>query len=410
MTPCVLDNGMVVLQAPMAHLQTVSLGVWVRSGARGETHHGISHCLEHMAFKGTTLRNAREIAVAVEDVGGDINAATGHETTAYYMRLLKKDLPLGLEILSDILCHPTFPQEELAREQDVIVQEIGHTKDTPDDLVFDMLLESAYPNQPLGRPILGTESSVRAINRKILLDHRQKHYRGGGMVVAAAGAVQNFNALCQKHFACVPNGSIPSAQKAHWGGTPKFHHRPLEQVHLALGFEGFSHGHPHVFTQALFVTILGTGMSSRLFQEIREKRGLCYSVFSFAWTFADTGLVGVYAATSPQNMQECLHALCGELHRMSENITQEELLRARAQSEAGLLMGLESSSVQASRLARDQMLYGRIRPIQEILDRIHAVTTQDIQNFAQQCLKNPPALAAIGNTLPSYNTVVSKLS
>ena len=217
-----------------------------------------------------------------------------------------------------------------------------------------------------------------------------RQYRGQGMVIAAAGATENLNSLCEAHFTSLPPGSIPPSPPARWDGTPKIHPRDLEQAHLTLGFQGLPHHHPDIFTQALFTSILGTGMSSRLFQEVREKRGLCYSVFSFSWSFADTGLVGVYAATSPRALRECLHTLCGELRRMTQDVTEDELQRARAQTKAALLMGLESSSIQAARLARDQLLHGRVRPLRELLTHIEAVSTEDIHRFATDLLTSHP--------------------
>ena len=274
-----LASGLSVVTDRMPHLESASLGVWIGSGSRYEKadEHGISHLLEHMAFKGTKRRNARQIAEEIEAVGGDLNAATSVESTAYYARVLKADVPLALDVLSDILSDPTFDAEELRREQNVIVQEIGATEDTPDDLVFDRLQETAFPGQAVGRSILGTPKTVRSFNAARLRAYLSRNYRAPDMIVAAAGAVDHAAIVAdvEKHFAAFTGPSAPSPEAAHFRGCSRVETRDLEQVHIALALQGVPVRDEQLYSLQVFTNVLGGGMSSRLFQEVREKRGLC---------------------------------------------------------------------------------------------------------------------------------------
>ena len=298
-----LPSGLTVVTDNMPHLQTASLGVWVGSGARDElqNEHGISHLLEHMAFKGTRRRSARQIAEEIEMVGGDINAATSSETTAYTASVLRADIPLALDVLSDILANPTFDKDELKREQNVIVQEIGASEDNPDDIVFDYLQNTAFPNQPIGRAILGTRESVRSFQDQNLRTYLSRNYRAPDMVVAATGSVDHAAVVAEaeRRFAGFDGPAAPVPQPATFGGGVKLEARDLEQVHIALALEGLSQKDPQYFSLQVFAIVLGGGMSSRLFQEVREKRGLCYTISAFHAPYADTGMFGIYSGTGP---------------------------------------------------------------------------------------------------------------
>jgi predicted Zn-dependent peptidase len=280
-----LPSGLTVVTAEMPHLETASLGVWVGSGSRDERsdEHGISHLLEHMAFKGTTRRTARQIAEEIEAVGGDLNAATSVETTAYYARVLKADVPLALDVLSDILSDPAFDPEELQREQNVIVQEIGAVEDTPDDLIWDRLQTIAFPDQPVGRSILGTPATVRSFDRRRIAGYLTRNYRGPDMVVAAAGAVDHRAVVreAEHRFASFTSAPAPVPESARFVGGSHLEARDLEQVHVALAMSGVPHRDPSLMSLDVFANVLGGGMSSRLFQEVREPRGLCYAIHSF---------------------------------------------------------------------------------------------------------------------------------
>src|SRR6267378_1421512 len=296
-----LPSGLTIVTDAMPHLQTASLGVWVGSGSRDERpdEHGMAHFFEHMAFKGTRRRTARQIAEEIEAVGGDLNAATSIESTAYYARVLKADVPLALDVLSDILSEPAFDPEELKREQGVIIQEIGAAEDAPDDVVFDKLQETAFPGQPIGRSILGTRESVRSFDRRKLAAYLTRNYRAPDMVVAAAGAVDHQAVVdeVERRFASFAGPAAPVPEPARFIGGSHIEARDLEQVHVALAMPGVPQCDPSLFSLQVFTSVLGGGMSSRLFQEVREIRGLCYAIYAFHAPYSDTGMFGLYAGT-----------------------------------------------------------------------------------------------------------------
>lgn len=396
-----LANGMVVLTDDMPHLESASLGVWVKAGARSErkTEHGISHLLEHMAFKGTTSRTALRIAEAIEDVGGDLNAATSIEHTGYFARVLKEDVTLAADILADILQNSTFSDDELAREKQVIVQEIGAARDNPDDHVFDLFQQAAYPTQPIGRTILGTVDSVRSFNSDTIRKYMRRNYVGDHMVIAAAGNVDHdelVRVATDRFSELAPNGA-PAPQRAEYLGGQERLLSDHEQAHIVLGFEGRAYHSDGFYAAQVLASILGGGMSSRLFQEIREKRGLCYSVYSFHWAFADSGVFGVAAATGEDEVPELVPVVLDELRRATETITEEEVVRVRNQIRAGLLMSLESPSARAGQLARQQILWGRPIAMAETVERINRITAARVREVAEQIFTSgTPTLAGIG--------------
>jgi predicted Zn-dependent peptidase len=390
-----------VVTDSMPHLQTATLGVWVGSGSRDEQpdEHGISHLLEHMAFKGTKRRTARQIAEQIEAVGGDINAATSFETTAYYASVLKTDVPLALDVLSDILSNPTFDPAELKREQNVIVQEIGATEDTPDDLVFDYLQSSAFPDQPMGRSILGTRESVCSFRDQNLRAYLSRNYRGPDMVVAATGAVDHavIVAEVERHFGQFNGPAAPAPQSAQFGGGARLEARDLEQVHIALAVEGLPQRDPALFSLHAFAIVLGGGMSSRLFQEVREKRGLCYTISAFHAPYIDTGMFGIYAGTDAADVKELMQVVVDEMAATAANINEVEIARAKAQIKVGLLMGLESSGARARQLANQILTYGRVLTIEEMVARIDNVTVESARAAGAALIARArPAIAALG--------------
>ena len=396
-----LPSGLVVVTDAMPHLETASLGVWVGCGSRDERsdEHGISHLLEHMAFKGTTRRSARQIAEEIEAVGGDINAATSVETTAYYARVLRADVPLALDVLSDILADPAFDPRELAVEQNVIVQEIGATEDTPDDLVFDHLQATAFPNQPVGRSILGTRESVCSFNAARLRSYLARNYRGPDMVIAATGAVDNAMVVAEAErlFSGFAGPGAPAPEPARFGGGSYIETRELEQAHLALALEGVPQRDPTLHSLQVFSNILGGGMSSRLFQEVREARGLCYSIYSFHMPYTDTGFFGLYAGTDATKASELMRVVIEQIADAAETITETEIARAKAQMKAGLLMALESSSARAQQLANQILAYGRPIPLAELVAKIDAVTVESARTAGRALIgRSKPAIAALG--------------
>jgi predicted Zn-dependent peptidase len=396
-----LPSGLVVVTDAMPHLETAALGVWVGSGSRDERpdEHGISHLLEHMAFKGTSRRSARQIAEEIEAVGGDLNAATSIETTAYYARVLKADVPLALDVLSDILSDPSFDPEELQREQNVIVQEIGAAEDTPDDLIWDRLQDTAFPGQPIGRSILGTPTTVRSFDRTRLATYLKRNYRGPDMVIGAAGAIEHRAVVgeVERRFASFTAPAAPVPEPARFVGGSRIESRDLEQVHVALAMQGVPQRDPTLYSLQVFTNALGGGMSSRLFQEVRELRGLCYAIYAFHAPYSDTGMFGLYAGTDAADLPELMRVVVGEINSAAETITEAEVARAKAQMKAGLLMALESSSARAEQLARQMFAWGRPIPLDELVDRIEGVTVESARAAGRALIaRGRPAIAALG--------------
>ena len=398
-----LPSGLTVVTDTMPHLETAALGVWAGVGGRDEKpdEHGISHLLEHMAFKGTERRSSREIVEEIEAVGGDLNAATSTETTAYYARVMKDDVPLALDVLSDIVSHPTFVTEELEREKSVIEQEIGAAQDTPDDVVFEYLSELCYPDQSIGRSLLGTTKTLKAFNGDSLRNYLATHYRGPNMVVAAAGAVDHARVVAEatERFSGFAAAPAPQPAPAVFGnGGARVVHRELEQAHLTMALEGLPQADPALFSLQVFTNILGGGMSSRLFQEVREKRGLCYSIYTFHAPHADTGFFGLYTGTDPADAPEMMEVVADVINDAVETVTDAEIARAKAQMKAGLLMALESCSSRAEQLARHILAYGRPLGVDELVARIEAVTRESTRDAARTLLaRSKPAVVALGS-------------
>ncbi|MCC6735609.1 MAG: insulinase family protein [Bauldia sp.] len=396
-----LPSGLTIVTQRMEHLQSASLGVWVGAGSRAETEaeHGIAHLLEHMAFKGTKRRNAIAIAEEIEAVGGELNASTSVEMTNYYARVLKDDLPLAMDILSDIMVNSVIDEEELSRERHVVVQEIGAALDTPEDLVYDFFSEAAFPGQPLGRPILGTEASVRAMSRPAILNYLGKHYHGPSMVVAAAGAVDHaeVRALAEAGLGALPPEAAVRPAASFYRGGDRRETRDLMEAQILLGFAGRSFASPDYYAAQILSTALGGGMSSRLFQEVREKRGLCYSIYAFHWAFTDGGIFGIHAATGEDDVTQLMPVVLGEVERIAHDLTEAELNRAKAQLKAGLLMALESPVARAGQMARQILIHGRTLDASEIVAKIDAVGVDTVRRLAGTMFTaTTPTLAAIG--------------
>lgn len=411
-----LANGLRVVTVRMADLETASLGVWVDAGSRHEREeqNGIAHMLEHMAFKGTERRSARQIAEEIEAVGGYLNAYTSREHTAYYARVLKEDIGLGLDILADILQHSTFDPAELERERGVIVQEIGQAQDTPEDIIFDYLQSVAFPDQPIGRAILGTVERVNGFDRAALLSYMGEHYHGPRMVLAAAGAVDHDDIARQAEaafHALAPSAPRPMEPGRYRGGELR-KKKKLEQAHIALAFEGVPYAHKDFYACEVFVNALGGGMSSRLFQEVREKRGLAYSIYAYSNSYLDSGLIGIYAGTSERDLGELVPVIMGEIEALAEGASEEETARARAQLKAGLLMSLESSSARCEQCARQMLIFGRTVPLDEMIAAIEAVDVAAVRRFAHTLLKRGKlSLAALGPIarLAPYDKLAARL-
>jgi predicted Zn-dependent peptidase len=378
-----LSNGLTVATETLPHIESVALGVWVKSGARDERpeEHGLAHLLEHMAFKGTGSRSAWKIASEIEDVGGEINAATSVETTSFYARVLKEDVPLAIDILADILMDSQFDPSELEREQHVILQEIGAAHDTPDDVVFDRFTEAAFIDQTLGRSILGTPETVKSFTSKQLHTFMERQYGADRMVVVAAGGVNHddFVREVEKRLGSfrATATSKPATLATYTGGDFR-EQRDLMDAQIVLGFEGRAYHVRDFYASQVLSMILGGGMSSRLFQEVREKRGLCYSIYAFHWGFSDTGIFGIHAATGRDDIPKLVPVVIDELHRAGESITQEELNRARAQYRAGLMK----------------------------------LTVERLTDLSYRLFTSKPTLAAVGpvDLLPAYESISASLA
>ncbi|HEY5299752.1 MAG TPA: pitrilysin family protein [Acetobacteraceae bacterium] len=411
-----LPSGLTVVTERMDRVETVSFGAYVATGSRHETEaeNGVSHFLEHMAFKGTERRSAAKIAEEMDAVGGHLNAYTAREQTAYYAKVLKEDTALAADIIGDILTHSTFDPEELERERGVILQEIGQANDTPDDIIFDYFQEQAYPAQSLGRPVLGSEETVRAMSRTSLMGYMRRHYPASNVVVAAAGAIEHDQIvdLVQTHFADLAADPAPSAPAGRYQGGEFREDRDLDQVHIVLGFPSVAYDDPDFHPTLLLSTLLGGGMSSRLFQEVREKRGLVYSIYSFNAPLMDGGLLGIYAGTGESEAQELIPVTLDELRKVQHEVTDAELSRARAQAKAGLLMSLESTGSRCEQLARQIQVFGRVVPVAETVAKINAVDRAAIQRAAARHFRAAPTLAVLGpgGQVPSLASVAETLA
>ena len=396
-----LSNGFRIVTEYMPALESAAVGIWIEAGARHETEaqNGIAHFLEHMAFKGTARRSALQIAEEIEDVGGYINAYTSREMTAYYARVLKADVGLALDVLADIVLNQAFEPREIEIERGVILQEIGQTLDTPDDIIFDWLQEAAYPGQPIGRSILGPSAGVAGFNEADLRQFVGAHYGPGQMILSAAGAVDH-DALVRLaealfgHLAPKPTGEIPSAR---FHNGERREDRMLEQAHFALAIEAPDYCADDFYASQVFSGALGGGMSSRLFQRLREDRGLCYTVFAQSGAYADTGMITIYAGTGADEIVDLAHLTMDELKRAAEDLSEAEVARARAQMKAGLLMGLESPSARAERLAKLLSIWGRVPDLSEAISRIDAVSVAATRAHGRDLLtRSRMALALYG--------------
>ena len=395
-----LSNGLRVVTNHMPHVETVSLGVWVAAGARHEqeTEHGISHLLEHMAFKGTERRSASDIAEEIEAVGGELNAATSLETTAYYARVLKADVGLALDILGDILRIPRYAEDELEREREVILQEIAATRDSPDELAYELLQDAAYPGQPIGRPILGTVQSVKSFTAQDLRTFLGQHYVAGRMVLSAAGNVDHAAIVrhAEAQFGAMDSGSDGRFEPARYVGGTRTSAKAFEQSHLVMAFAGPSYRQQDYYTAQVFSGLFGGGMSSRLFQEVRERRGLCYAIYSSCWALADTGLFGIHAATGQEMMGKLIDVVGQQFTRAAaERPSEAELARSKAQLKAGLLMGLESSGARAEQMARQLLLFDRLIGTPELIARVDGVSAEATRELAESIVTHSAASVAV---------------
>ena len=383
-----LGNGLAVVSHRLAHLETVALGLWVLAGSRDEQEHesGIAHFLEHMAFKGTRRRSAYDIAAAIEDRGGDLNATTAPEHTGYTAHVLKEDWALALDVIADIVCDPVFDTREMERERQVILQEIAAAQDDPVDVVFEQADSVAFAGHALGRPVLGAPEVIMRLQPQDLTAFRARHYGAGRMVLAAAGNIDHEALLKQaeKLLGHLPAGEPARREKPRFHAGQAIATRPQDQAHIVLAWPFPGYLDARIWPAQVAAAVLGGGMSSRLFQELREKRGLCYDTYSYQSSQADIGVLYLYAATAPQRAEEAQALMLQVARSLSEGPTQAELARAKAQARAALVMSLESAPARAAQLARQYFAWGEVRPMQQIEARIAAITAQDVAALAQE--------------------------
>ena len=395
-----LENGLRVVTERMDRVETVSVGAWIGVGARHEPAavNGVSHLLEHMVFKGTARRSALAIAEEIEAVGGHMNAYTAREHTAYYAKMLKDDLGLAMDVISDLVQHATLDADELERERHVVIQEIHQLHDTPDDIVFENFQAVAFPDQALGRSVLGSEDLVGGMSRDAIVEYMTTHYAAPVSIVSAAGALDHAKVvdMVRDSFKDLPAGTPAARETARYGGGEVRADRDLEQVHITLGFEGLAYDDDDYYAASVLSALLGGGMSSRLFQEVREKRGLVYSIYSYQSAYTDGGLFGIYAGTGADEVSELMPLIADELNKVRLSVGEDEVARARAQLKASILMSLESTSSRCEQLARQMLVYGRPVPTEEIVAMIDAVTTQDVVRVAERLFSSKPSLSAIG--------------
>lgn len=397
-----LPNGLRVATDRMEGVESATIGMWVSVGTRFETVklNGVSHLLEHMAFKGTKTRSAKAIVEEIEAVGGSLNAYTSREHTAYHARVLGSDVRLAVDLLADILQHSTFDEVELSRERAVVSQEIGQAEDTPDDAIFDRYQAACYPDQPMGWPVLGTHETLRDLSREAILGYWNANYGASRMVLAAAGDVEHekFLELAGQAFDALAPEVDATLEPARYAGGDSREARELEQLHLILGFQGLGYLDPDFYALSVYTTLLGGGMSSRLFQEIREKRGLVYSIHSFTSFYSDGGLFGIYAGTGAKEVSELLPVVVETIQATATQTKEEEIDRAKAQLKAGILMARESSGVRCEQLANQLLVFGRPLPPEEIVAHIDAVEGAAISRVVNRLCESRPTLAALGPT------------
>ena len=411
-----LPSGLRVVTDTIRDAETVALTIHIAAGSRHEEEreHGLAHLLEHMAFKGTRRRSARAIAEEIEAVGGEINAATATEQTSYMARVLPEDVGLAVEILADILLDSTFDEDELSREKGVILQEIGAVEDAPDDLVFDLFSATAYPGQPIGRPILGTIACVKNFDRAAIRAYLERHYCTPAIVVGAAGAVHHETLVdvIAKHFDRLPRHEPIAPVPARYRGGQTRAKRRHEQANVVVGFEGVSFGDSDHYAAHVFTNAVGDGMSSRLFQEVRERRGLAYAISSFHWSFADTGLFGFHAATGAADAGDLVAVALDEMLRATVDLDDAEIRRAKALMKVGMLAAMESSPGRAERVARQTALFGRVIPRDEVVARIDGLTDSDVRRAGRRLLSSAPTITALGpiGKVPDVGRVTARLA
>ena len=410
------QNGLTVATDTASDFESITVSVLVKNGSRNENqqNNGISHFLEHMAFKGTSTRTARDIAEEFDMIGGYFNAYTSRTSTVYYAKVLKDDLEKATDILTDIILNSTFAKEELEKEREVILQELCMTRDTPDDIVFDYFQETAFKDQPLGRSILGTEEFIKKLSREELWDYFKNQYSTKNTIISAAGNfdADKFNDMIDDRFKNFQTKSVSKYEKANYSGGELRVSKDLEQNQFLMGFEGLSYLDENFYDLQILAIILGGGMSSRLFQEIREKRGLVYNISAFSSSYSDCGIFGIHSALDSKNINLLIDLIIQELLSVTEKIDDMEIERAKAQVRSNLLMSMESTTSRAKKLCNNFAMFGRYISNDEILKKVNDVSVGSLKKIARQILSNNNiTITTLGNVanICSYNKIIDKL-
>ncbi len=401
----VLPNGLIVLTEEMQHVRSVSIGIWTKTGSRHESaeSNGISHFVEHMLFKGTRNRTAEDIARQIDSIGGNMDAFTAKECISFNVKVLDEHLPIAMDVLSDLVLNPIFEAKDITRERGVILEEIKMDEDNPDYLVHEIFTQNFWKDHPLGKPILGTKETVRRFEQPLLFEYYGKKFNPGNLIVAAAGSVnhERFCELVAERFS-----ALKPAQNGFHDSPPKVvariimrNKKALEQVQICIGVPSHPVSHERRYASYLLNTVLGGGMSSRLFQNIRERQGLAYAIFSELNPYRDTGCLSVYAGTSRQSAPKMVELVIKEFAELKNNpISEDELRRAKDQLKGSLMLSLESTNARMSNLARQEMYFDRFVGLDEILQRVEAVTTEDVQRLAGEFFqKDLIAVTVLGN-------------
>ena len=387
-----LSNGVPVVTEALKNMRSVVVGLWVKVGSRNEPSeiNGISHFLEHMFFKGTRKRTAKDIAFETDSLGGELNAFTSRETTTFYIKVLDEFLEKGLELLSDVFLNSLFPEEDIEKEKKIIKEEIKMVEDTPDDYIHDLFNQTIWGHSGIGQPVLGRRETIRIFTRDDLMAHIRKYYGVKDIVISCAGNFDHMHlmALLNKNLGNLRRGSEPER-----GAPPGFQStmhvfsKQLSEAHLCLGFKGIHHASKDRYSLFTLNTILGAGVSSRLFQEIREKRGLAYAIYSFIASYSDTGLWGIYAGVSRKKVREVIELILQEMHHLKDTITESELQRAKNQLKGNIILGLESTSSRMNNIARQEIYHGRYFSPKEIMDEVDSITLKQIKDLAELIIR-----------------------
>ena len=410
-----MSNGLRVVGEYLPHVRSASIGVWIKVGSMMETpnENGISHFIEHMVFKGTGKRTARDIAEEMDAVGGQLNAFTAKECTCFYAKVIDEDLPLAVDILSDLTLNATLDERELNKERGVILEEISMVEDTPEDLVHELLSEAQFEGQALGMPILGPAESIRKYSRDDLLAFRKTHYRPENVVVAIAGNYERTSLECllNRAFGSWKGTGIPDTAPDMMARTQRilFRDKDTEQVHICMGYPGKPMGHDDIYPVAVFNNILGGGMSSRLFQRVREELGMAYSIYSYPATYPNCGVLNLYAGTSPENAETVLNQMEIEAKKLlHDGVTDKEFTQSKAQLKGSYILGLESASSRMQAIGRGELLLRHPPAPEETIAKIERVTKEDVLRVANEILSNQPSVAVVGKHAERYLQFIQK--